>query len=89
MVLILDFPICSINFNFSLSSELGEVSQMRETVSPKSPSRLSPDIIGDASSEFVSSSIPSCQILTEHAQPFRRTRDLAFCLKVPLDSLLV
>ena len=42
-----------------------------------------------ASSEFVSSSIPSWQILTAHAKPFRRARDLAFCLKVPLDSLLV
>ena len=42
-----------------------------------------------ASSEFVSSSIPSWQILTAHAQPFRGTRDLAFCLKVPLDLLLV
>ena len=41
------------------------------------------------SSEFVSSSIPSWQILTAHAQPFRRARDLAFCLKVPVDSLLV
>ena len=41
------------------------------------------------SSEFVSSSIPSWQILTAHVQPFRRARDLAFCLKVPLDSLLV
>ena len=28
-------------------------------------------------------------VLTAHAQPFRGTRDLAFCLKVPLDSLLV
>ena len=42
-----------------------------------------------ASSEFVSSSIPSWQILTAHAQPFRGARDLAFCLKVPLDSPLV
>ena len=42
-----------------------------------------------ASSEFVSSSIPSWQILTAHAQPFRVARDLAFCLKVPLDSLPV
>ena len=42
-----------------------------------------------ASSEFVSSSIPSWQILTAHAQPCRGARDLAFCLKVPLDSLLV
>ena len=42
-----------------------------------------------ASSEFVSSSIPSWQILTAHAQSFRGARDLAFCLKVPLDSLLV
>ena len=41
------------------------------------------------SNEFVSSSIPSWQILTAHAQPFRGARDLAFCLKVPLDSLLV
>ena len=41
------------------------------------------------SSEFVSSSIPSWQILTAHAQPFRGARDLAFCLKVPLDSLFV
>ena len=41
------------------------------------------------SSEFVSSSIPSWQILTAHAQPFRGARDLAFCLNVPLDSLLV
>ena len=42
-----------------------------------------------ASSKFVSSSIPSWQILIAHAQPFRGARDLAFCLKVPLDSLLV
>ena len=41
------------------------------------------------SSEFVSSSILSWQILTAHAQPFRGARGLAFCLKVPLDSLLV
>ena len=41
------------------------------------------------SSEFVSLSIPSWQILTAHAQPFRGARDLAFCLKFPLDSLLV
>ena len=45
--------------------------------------------IWSPSSEFVSSSIPSWQILTAHAQPFRGARDLAFCLKVPLDSLLV
>ena len=42
-----------------------------------------------APSEFVSSSIPSWQILTAHAQPFRGDRDLAFYLKVPLGSLLV
>ena len=41
------------------------------------------------SSEFVSSSIPLWQILTAYAQPFRGARDLAFCLKVPLGSLLV
>ena len=33
--------------------------------------------------------IPSWQILTAHAQPFTGARDLAFCLKVPLDSLLI
>ena len=32
----------------------------------------------------MSSSIPSWQILTAHAQLFRGARDLAFCLKVPL-----
>ena len=37
----------------------------------------------------MSSSIPSWQILTAHAQPFRGARDLAFCLKVPLDLLLI
>ena len=42
-----------------------------------------------ASSKFVSLSILSWQVLTAHAQPFREARDLAFCLKVPLDSLLV
>ena len=46
-------------------------------------------MIWAASSEFVSSSIPSWQILTAHAQPFIGARDLAFCLKVPLHSLLV
>ena len=29
------------------------------------------------------------KILTVHAQSFRGGRDLAFCLKVPLDSLLI
>ena len=47
------------------------------------------NMIWAPSSEFVSSSIPSWQILTAHAQPFRRARDLAFRLKVPPDSLLV
>ena len=37
----------------------------------------------------MSSRIPSWQILTVHAQPFIGARDLAFCLNVPLDSLLV
>ena len=46
-------------------------------------------VIWAPSSEFVSLSIPSWQTLTAHAQPFRGARDLAFCLKVPLDSLLV
>ena len=38
------------------------------------------------SSEFVSSSILLWQVLTAHVQPFRGARDLAFCLKVPLES---
>ena len=46
-------------------------------------------IIWAPSSEFVSSSIPPWQISTAHVQPFRGARDLVFCLKVPLDSLLV
>ena len=46
-------------------------------------------VIWAPSSEFVSSSIPSWQTLTAHAQPFRGARNLAFCLKVALDSLLV
>ena len=46
-------------------------------------------IICGAPSKSVSSSIPSWQILTAHARPFRGARDLAFCLKVSLDSLLV
>ena len=46
-------------------------------------------ILWAPSSEFVSSSIQSLQILTAHAQSFRGARDLAFCLYVPLDSLLV
>ena len=55
-----------------------------------SPSRNKPNyLIWAPSSEFVSSSIPSWQISTAHAQPFRGARDLAFCLKVPLDSLLI
>ena len=45
-------------------------------------------VIWAPSSEFVSSSIPPWQILTAHAKPFREARDLAFCLKVPLDSVL-
>ena len=51
--------------------------------------RISWEYRSAPSSEFMSSSIPSWQILTAHAQPFRRARDLAFCLKIPLDSLLV
>ena len=51
--------------------------------------KINAHIIKAASSELVSSSIPSWKILTAHAQPFRGAKDLAFCLKVPLDSLLV
>ena len=46
-------------------------------------------LIWAPSSEFVSSRVPSLQISTAHAQPFREARDLIFCLKGPLDSLLV
>ena len=46
LVEILDFPIHSIHFHFSLSSRQGEVSQFRETFSPKSPSRMTPEWIG-------------------------------------------
>ena len=56
---------------------------------PSSVNSLNFAWIWTALSEFVSSSIPSWQILTAHAQPFRGARDLAFCLKVPLDSLPV
>ena len=51
--------------------------------------RFSVTTIWAPPSEFVCSSIPSWQILTAHAQSFRGVRDLAFCLKVPLASLLV
>ena len=50
---------------------------------------LNPKITWAASSEFVSSSIPSWQIVTADVQPFRGARDLVFCLKVPFDSLRV
>ena len=55
----------------------------------KEPLREPNHFMWAPSSEFVSSSFPSWQILTAHTQPFRGARDLAFCLKVPLDSLLV
>ena len=51
--------------------------------------RIAVTMICGASSQFVSSSILSWQILTAHTQPFRGARDLVFCLKVPLDSLLI
>ena len=46
------------------------------------------NIIWAPSSEFVSSSFPTWQILTAHVQPFSGARELSFCLEVPLDSLL-
>ena len=60
---------------------------MKETFFSKT--NKSKAVIWAPSSEFVSSSIPSLQILTAHAQPFRGAKDLAFCLTVLLDSLLV
>ena len=65
-----------------VSQELIQVPSTKETVVTIST------YIWAASSEFVSSNIPPSQILTAHAQPFRGARDLAFCLTVPLDSLL-
>ena len=62
---------------------------MFKRAKPEKKNKTWPFIIWAASSEFVSSSIPSSQILTAHAQPFKGARDLPFCLKVPLDSLLV
>ena len=59
------------------------------TALARSNNWLCVSIIWAQSSEFLSSSIPSWQILTAHAQPFRGARDLAFCLKVPLDPPLV
>ena len=65
-------------FNIVLALELTPRSLCHQTTIKWAPS-----------SEFVSSSIPSWQISTAHAQPFRGARDLAVCLKVPLDSLLI
>ena len=45
LVQILNFPIHSIHFHFSLSSRKGEVSHLRETFSPKSPSRMTPETV--------------------------------------------
>ena len=67
-------------FGVRIQTQVAE--KEKEIVSPQ-------DVIWAPSSEFVSSSIPSLQILIAHAQPFRGARDLVFCLKVPLDSLLV
>ena len=71
-------PVCT-----TAAPELIWMKQLLTTLTTQSSDIWAP------SSEFVSSGIPSWQILTAHAQPFRGTRDLAFCLKVPLDSLLV
>ena len=60
-----------------------------QTMTAITPTCVHQDCKWAPSSEFLSSSIPSWQILTAHARPFRGARDLAFCLKVPLDSLLV
>ena len=63
---------------------------MAVSVDPQTQTQLCHILITAApSSEFVSSRFPSWQILTAHAQPLRGARDLAFCLKVPFDSLLV
>ena len=42
LVQILDFPIHSIHFHSSPSALDREVSQLRQTFSPKSPSRMTP-----------------------------------------------
>ena len=82
----------TINLVHSLSSYFKMNLSFSVSVIVLKPLSLLPDLsisIWAPSSEFVSSNIPSWQILTAHAQPFRGARDLAFCLKVPLDSLLV
>ena len=41
-----NFPaLCSMHLNFSLSSKQGEMSQFRETFSPKWSPRLSPELM--------------------------------------------
>ena len=71
------------------SDESGEMITKEEAEVAELEQKTAGNFNWALSSEFVSSSIPSWQILTAHAQPFRGARDLAFCLKVPLDSLLV
>ena len=72
-----------INLIRNCSVEIINVIRVSMSVSAISSNKWAPP------SEFVSSSIPSWQIVTAHAQPYRGARDLAFCLKDPLDSLLV
>ena len=61
----------------------------RLCVSHRIHAKSSSSLLYEPRQANLSSSIPSWQILIAHAQPFRGARDLAFCLKVPLDSLLV
>ena len=87
-------PVCAFPCNYDIS--LSEVCVCRGVLYWLYPSvTIQINIVTDSfyiwapSSKFVSLSIPSWQIVTAHAQPFRGARDLAFCLKVPLDPLLV
>ena len=83
----MDCQLCDVNF-ITLGTGSTSVSDCSVSEYCKHTSSTTCTVWA-ASSEFVSSSIPSLQILTAHAQPFRGARDLAICLKVPLDSLLV
>ena len=68
---------------------MSKKSRKKQFITNSEPARIIYSLNWAPSNEFVSSSIPSWQILTAYAQTFRGARDLAFCLKVPLDSLLV
>ena len=63
---------------FSLQMSFCRISYLFRKSNGSTVLFLNSTYIWAASSEFVSSSIPSRQILTAHAQPFRGAKDLAF-----------